>query len=133
MRKLRLAASSLFYTDWYKDLQSFSKIIVFDFTVWLDPALLRNINRHKNPDAKCYLYSWNIVRDKQVVLGHLTACRKYGFSYYSYDENDCKQYGFRFNTIMYDENLRQISCFLVFSRIARQKCLLCIKSSPMLA
>ena len=70
MRKLRLAASSLFYTDWYKDLQSFSKIIVFDFTVWLDPALLRNINRHKNPDAKCYLYSWNIVRDKQVVLGH---------------------------------------------------------------
>ena len=43
MRKLRLAASSLFYTDWYKDLQSFSKIIVFDFTVWLDQALLRNI------------------------------------------------------------------------------------------
>ena len=106
MRKLRLAASSMFYTDWYKDLQSFSKIIVFDSTAWLDPALLRNINRHKNPDAKCYLYSWNIVRDKQVVLGHLAACRKYGFSYYSYDENDCKQYGFRFNTIMYDENLR---------------------------
>lgn len=30
MRKLRLAASSLLYTDWYKDLQSFSKINVFD-------------------------------------------------------------------------------------------------------
>ncbi|TPF78522.1 MULTISPECIES: hypothetical protein [unclassified Bifidobacterium] len=108
-RKLKLSASSLFYEDWYKDLRSFSKIIVFDMAAWLDNALMRNISKHKNSSARCYLYSWNIVRNEHVVLDHFASCEKYGFSYYSYDYSNCKQYGFHFNTIMYDENLHLLS------------------------
>ncbi|MBT1177150.1 hypothetical protein JS532_06160 [Bifidobacterium callimiconis] len=111
-RKMKLSASSFFYADWYMDLGSFSKIIVFDVALWMDSSLIRNIRHRIGPSTKCYLYSWNIVRDEKRIREHIDACGKYNFSYYSYDKNDCEKYGFHFNTIMYDESLRLHRCAL---------------------
>lgn len=103
-RKIKTPLTFLFYDNWYKTISTFDKIIVFDMSCALDDKLLYNI-RMAAPHAERYVYSWNIVRDDHEFLKSLNNAKINGFSYYSYDRNDCQRFNLEFNTIMYDASL----------------------------
>ena len=90
-RKIGCNGSSWFYGDWWKSLDQFDKIIVFDNALSLDDMLMHNIAK-KSPRSHRFIYSWNVVRNEKALLNDLAAAARYGFEYYSYDQNDCNKY-----------------------------------------
>lgn len=117
-RKIGCDGSSWFYGDWWKSLDQFDKIIVFDSALSLDDMLMHNIAK-KSPRSHRFIYSWNVVRNEKALLNDLAAAARYGFEYYSYDQNDCNKYQLKFNTIMYDpsyliDRSNHIQCDTIF-------------------
>ena len=104
LRKKGSRWTCLFYQDWYRHLNEYDKIIVFDALYIFDVKILENIAR-KAPRAKKYFYSWNVVKNEARFASSQQAAKDAGFKYYSYDHGDCEKYGLHFNTIMYDPTL----------------------------
>lgn len=103
-RKIDSPLTKFFYTEWYNKVESYEKIIVFDTALQLDLMLLKNINK-KNPVAQKYVYSWNIVKNKERYFQLRRQADACGFEFYCYDNGNCKEYDMKFNTIMYNKNL----------------------------
>lgn len=104
LRKLNSNLTRIFYESWYKNINKFQKIIVFDSTLKKDIRLLENIYKKATTD-KLYFYSWNMVTDAKWFEKTKLLVEKAKFRYYSYDEGDCNKYNINFNTIMYDSYL----------------------------
>lgn len=103
-RRINSPLTKYFYTEWYDKLNDYEKIIVFDTALQLDLMLLKNINR-KNPTAKKYIYSWNIIKNEERYFQLRKQADTFGFEFYCYDKSNCKEYNMKFNTIMYHKNL----------------------------
>lgn len=104
-RKIGSSLTHLYYLDWYRHLGEYSKVIITDMALDYDCRLLQNIRR-KNKKCKCYIYSWNIVKNENKHNRIMKLAKKTGFKYYCYDKGTCARYGLSFNTIMYDRNLQ---------------------------
>lgn len=127
LRKMNSNLTSLFYGDWYNHLDDYSKIIVLDTPFSYDHKLLENIAR-KEPEIERFYYSWNIVRNEQLLRKEKEETQKNGFKFYCYDKGNCEKYGLYFNTIMYDETLKlpnvmpeYDTCFLGFLKDRKEK------------
>lgn len=127
LRKINSDLTYLFYGDWYKNLEEYDKIIVFDTPFSYDKKLLKNIAK-KAPNSKRFYYSWNIVRNIELHEKEKNETVKNGFKFYSYDKGDCDKYELNFNTIMYDKTMVLPSvepdydtCFLGFLKDRKEK------------
>lgn len=105
LRKIKSPLAHLFYRKWYANLKRYERVIVLDATFQFDETVLHNI-RKKNPDILAFLYSWNIVRDQELIKKEKVSAEREGFKFYSYDHGECEKYGLNYNTIMYDINLK---------------------------
>ena len=116
-RKLDSSLTRFYYEKWYKNLDQYEKIIVMDVMLSYDIKLLRNI-AVKAPNAKKYVYSWNIVKNDELYKRLRNEVEKNRFEIFCYDHHNCKKYNMKFNTIMYDRFLRipksDISCDSIF-------------------
>ena len=63
LRKAKSRWTCFFYQDWFKNIDSYEKIIVLDVAFSYDSQLLRNIAQ-KATNSKLYFYSWNIAKDE---------------------------------------------------------------------
>lgn len=103
-RKIECSLTRVYYLDWYKRIGEFSKIIITDIALAYDCKLLENIRR-KSKHSKCYIYSWNLVKNEKKHYALMELAKKTDFSFYCYDKGTCLRYGLKFNTIMYDKKL----------------------------
>lgn len=103
LRKFSLPLTKLFYGNWYKKLNEYSSIVVFDVCFDADKTLLYNISK-KASKADKYFYSWNIVKNEVKYQKMRETVDKAGFKYFCYDHGNCEKYNMHFNTIMYDKN-----------------------------
>lgn len=104
LRKINSHFTYFFYGDWYRHLNDYEKIIVFDTPFLYDKKLLKNISKRATHCKKFY-YSWNIVHDEHLNKIEKKETETYGFKFYCYDKGNCEKYGLNFNTIMYDKTL----------------------------
>ncbi|MDD4371674.1 MAG: hypothetical protein PHD56_11490 [Anaerostipes sp.] len=104
-RKLNSPLTKLFYEKWFKEIDSYDKIIVMDTILQYDANLLKNISE-KSRNCQKFIYSWNIVKDPVKYAQIRESADKYGFKFYCYDLGNCKKYNMNFNTIMYDRKLK---------------------------
>lgn len=104
-RKIKYPLTRLYYLDWYKQVKEYSKIIITDVVLDYDCKLLENIRR-KSKHSRCYIYSWNLVKNEKKHYALMRLARKTDFSFYCYDKGTCSRYGLKFNTIMYDKELQ---------------------------
>lgn len=103
-RKFHWRLTELFYGEWYKSINSFDKIIVFDTPYNYDRKLLENIARQaKHPQL--YFYSWNMIKNEDYLREMKEDIERCGFKVYSYNLADCQKYSLNFNTIMYEKNI----------------------------
>lgn len=95
-RKLRLFGhvEPLFH-DWRKTLNRGGKVVVFDSA--LNADILARLKKHR---SQVILFFWNRL---QTVRTFCPAVTDYldQFTIYSHDRNDCRDYGFKFNTAFY--------------------------------
>ena len=105
LRKIKSKYTYIFYGDWYRNISSYSKIIVFDMSVYIDYRLLENIAR-KTSQCQKFLYSWNIVINEDKYYENRKIADKFGFKSFCYDCGNCEKFNMRFNTIMYDIKLK---------------------------
>lgn len=116
-RKINSSLTRVYYLDWFKHIGEYSKIIITDVALDYDCKLLENI-RSRAKNSKCYIYSWNIVKNEKKHHALMKLAEKTGFSFYCYDKGTCSRYGLKFNTIMYDKQLHlpdnKIECDMFF-------------------
>jgi len=98
IEKLCLPFQSVWYSCWKNTVQSYDVIIIFD----------RNLNwnlipyiRKRNPMIRIIVWYWNIVHEKNLLPDKY---RKY-CEVWSFDKQDCIQYGMRQNSQFYFDNL----------------------------
>lgn len=104
LRKIHCPLTRYFYKSWFKCINDFSTIILFDRSCLVDYSLMRNISKYA-PNANKVLYSWNMVRDEAELAEQKKLALRYGFKQYSYDQGDCLKYKLNFNTIMYTKSI----------------------------
>lgn len=104
-RKLSSSLTRIYYGDWYANLDSYSKVIVFDTPFSYDKKLLINISK-KSKSIKKFFYFWNIVKNQTMLHEIQQACDQAGFVLYSYNGIDCEKYILKYNPSMYDINLK---------------------------
>ena len=96
LRKLQFPghAEPLFH-DWRKTLNRGGKVVVFDSA--LNADILARLKKHR---SQVILFFWNRL---QTVRAFCPAIMDYldQFTIYSHDRNDCRDYGFKFNTAFY--------------------------------
>lgn len=116
-RKINSPLTCLYYMNWFSHIREYSKIIITDVALDYDCRLLENIRR-KAQNSKCYIYSWNIVKNEKKHNALMKLAKKTGFEFYCYDKRTCSRYSLKFNTIMYDKELHlpdnQIECDMFF-------------------
>ncbi|MBQ6794550.1 MAG: hypothetical protein IJO83_00225 [Clostridia bacterium] len=105
LRKLSLPFTKWFYRSWYKKLNGFDKIVVFDTPFHSDLKLLDNIAK-KAPNIEKYFYSWNTILNEARYAKEREAADRNGFKFFCYDHGSCEKYDLNFNTIMYDNSLQ---------------------------
>lgn len=103
-RKFHCKITKLFYGEWYRKLDSFDKIIVFDMPYNYDKKLLENIARRAK-HSQLYFYSWNMIKNEDQLKEMKKETERCGFKFYSYNLADCQKYSLNFNTIMYEKNI----------------------------
>lgn len=92
------------YGKWFGHVGDYSRIVVLDNAALFAPNLLEDISGRSGTRDLC-LYSWNVNLPKEGIASLVVKAEKTGFSLFSYDENFCSEFGFRFNTIMYDSSV----------------------------
>lgn len=100
LRKMGCKYTRLFYGSWYKELQDYSKIIVFDTPVVYDRMLLRNISIKAN-GARKYCFLWNIVKDIKFINNLKNEAILTEFGLYSYNKLDCDKFELIYNPGIY--------------------------------
>ena len=103
--KLMPGLTRKLYGGWFNHIADYSKIVVMDNAAIYAPSLLEDISS-KSDVQDLYLYSWNINLSREKISFLVAQAAVAGFSLFSYDEGFCSEFGFRFNTIMYDSSVR---------------------------
>lgn len=104
MSELRFLSKKM-YGEWFRNVNEYDKIIVFDTCIFFDRLLLRRIKSLART-RELYVYGWNIDYSEDDYKLIKSMSTESNFVYYSYDKNICARYGLNFNTIMYDRNLQ---------------------------
>ena len=113
LRKINSHFTYFFYGDWYRHLNDYEKIIVFDTPFLYDKKLLKNISKRATHCKKFY-YSWNIVHDEHLNKIEKKETETYGFKFYCYDKGDeyrniNSAYEYRDGEVSYYEYLEMLS------------------------
>lgn len=95
LRKLHVV-TGFFFDDWTKNIQSYSKIIIFDGCY--DKLLMYYLNR-KNSAARKYVFCWNARYRLVHVLGNTS------YPIYSYSPEDCKNSGMQYMSTVYSSRV----------------------------
>lgn len=118
LRQLKLPLT-FFYERWKKDLSQYNKIVVFDAAY--SCHLAKYLNKHSRHSAK-YLYYWNPITKNILELHKINQLHN-SFYIYSFDKNNCEEYGFKYNSMVYSscislkENKQEIDVvFLGFAK-----------------
>lgn len=98
-----MGLNKLFYDQWFKKINSYSKLVIFDAIIEDQTIIEDIIDKDKNGKIKKYIFIWNIIT--RNLNYNVFKDYKEHFELYDYDENDCRNYGIKFNTIMYDKTL----------------------------
>lgn len=95
MQKLNIPFQSFWYGTWKKQLMEYDQIIVFD-RHW-GRRIFDYIHK-KCPDKRLICWYWNTIDNKNKILP--LKYRKF-VEIWSFDEEDCKKYGFFHNVQFY--------------------------------
>lgn len=115
-----------FESFWYKRLRKQLENDKPELIVILEPGISRKYLEFlsailSNTSKKVYYY-WNIISSKNLSPEII---RELGFEPWSFDENDCKHYGVRYNPQFYFpswyENLEKVSATSDISFVGRDK------------
>lgn len=98
MQKIRFPFQSIWYGKWKRSLKKYDLIILFD-RIW-GYDLIRYI-RKKNKKCRIIFWYWNTVAPKKRIPKDI---RRY-CEEWSFDQNDCKKYGFKYNTQFFFKQL----------------------------
>lgn len=92
-----------FYNEWKKKLSEYDTVIVFDRNLsWNIFEFIKG----RVPDIRCIAWYWNPIRDERHVFPN--KYQEY-CEVWSFDKNDCKRYGYIYNTQFYFENIKTIT------------------------
>ena len=104
LKKLKLKQTRYFYDNWYKNLNKYEKIIILTSAIRDDYNIIENILlKYKN--IKIFIFTWDSSKYEGKYEIVRKIAKKNNIKYYSFDQLDCKKYGFYFNTTMYDKRL----------------------------
>lgn len=101
--KLKILPQKCFYAKWYKNCNSYSKVVIFDAVLESKEIISDIVNCFDNINEK-YIYFWNYIPNNKlynIIKEYLDR-----FEVFDYDDSDCKNYNMRFNTIMYDKTYK---------------------------
>lgn len=119
MRRLQFPID-MFFGRWKHELYHYKKIILFD-TVFQD-TIMKYLLKHISTDTEIFLYLWNPIENNQNKLKCIERYRKF-ITVYSFDKEDCKKYGFHYNSMVYSKDVRIPKsdikydiCFLGFAK-----------------
>ena len=98
----KLAAK--FFGDWKFNIEKYDEVVLFDNGY--HRVVAKYIKKH-NPDCKVVLWFWNrIFNENKKYLEH-----KELDEIWSYDKDDCKRYGLRYNNFLNKTNLSLVILF----------------------
>ena len=91
------------YGDWFKSINDYSKIIVFDTVLCFDNYILDVLSHFTNQDKYlCFWNTLNVIKDKDWFL---KLANNSAFKVYSFDKNDCTLFGFNYINAPYYKNV----------------------------
>ena len=92
----------LFIKDWKKKLIECDSCIIFDsaFSISLVKAI-----KFSNPHVKIYVYLWNPTFKDISIVNKLEKVKNI-VEIYSFDKNDCNNYGFKFSPMVYNFDVK---------------------------
>lgn len=96
---------SFFCKSWKEKLEECDSCVIFDQA--FSPAIVRIIESF-NPDIQINVYLWNPVFKDISILKRLDSVKS-KVNIFSFDRNDCKNYGFSFSPMIYNFNVKAIN------------------------
>lgn len=100
--KYKFPGTTILFSHWLKEAATADKIIVFDTG---NVADIVSFLRKKYPDKRIIVWYWNSVK----AAVHPDKITAKNIEFWSFDEQDCAEYGFNFNTQFFIEgNMKRV-------------------------